>query len=318
MERSFDAVPAEFVVPYVWLDGALVPSAAAQVPIMTHTLHYGLGAFEGIRAYDGAQGPAVFRLQEHLERLARSAAMLHVPMPFSTAELVAACTATLASNGLRAGYLRPVVLVDDGRRGLGAMHNRTRVAVVVWPWGTYLGEEGVQRGIRAQVSATVRMNARSFLPKGKINGQYVNSVLAKRAALLAGYEEAILLDDDGHVAEATGENLFLVQGGTLVTPPLSQPILAGITRASVLDLAGDLGLPVVERSFGRDTLYVADEVFLCGTAAEITPVREIDGHRIGNGARGPWTERIQARYRDAVHGRLPDRLGWLTPYRVGG
>ncbi len=316
MTRPIDPVPASFQVPFTWLDGRIVPSSEVVVPIMTHTLHYGLGAFEGIRAYDAVGGPAVFRLAEHTARLFRSARMLHVEIPFAPDAVAAGCTQVLAENGMREGYLRPIVFVDDGRRGLGAMNNRTRVAIVTWPWGRYLGDEGVQRGIRAQVSSTVRMNARSFLPKGKINGQYVNSILAKRAAVLAGYDEAILLDDDGNVAEATGENLFVVRDGALLTPPLSQPILEGITRDSVIALAGDLGLAVHERSFGKDTLYVADEVFLCGTAAEITPVREIDGHAIGNGGRGPVTEAVQARYLDAVHGRVPGREGWLTRYAV--
>ncbi|MCA8965872.1 MAG: branched-chain amino acid transaminase, partial [Planctomycetes bacterium] len=312
MSRPVDAVPAAFQVPFTWLDGELVPTASATVPVMTHTLHYGVGAFEGIRAYDGDQGPAVFRLREHIERLIRSAAMLYVTIPFDVSALMAACVATLQANRLRDGYVRPVVFIDDGSRGLGAMHNRTRVAVVTWPWGRLLGDDGVQRGIRAQVSATTRMNARSFLPKGKVNGQYVNSILAKRAAVHAGYEEAILLDDDGNVAEATGENLFVVKDGVLLTPPLSLPILAGITRASILDLAQDLGLPCAERSFGRDTLLVADEVFLTGTAAEVTPVRGIDGHVIGSGTRGPVTTKLQARYLDAVHGRVPERQAWLT------
>jgi branched-chain amino acid aminotransferase len=316
MTRPFDPVPDSFRVPFTWLDGQCVPTEQAVVPVMTHTLHYGLGAFEGIRAYDGAAGPAVFRLQEHTERLFRSAAMLRLELPFAPAAIAAACVEVLQKNGLRAGYLRPIVFVDDGKRGLGALHNRTRIAIATWPWGRYLGDEGVQKGIRAQVSSTVRMNARSFLPKGKINGQYVNSILAKRTAMLAGLDEAILLDDDGNVAEATGENLFVVQRGALLTPPLSGPILEGITRDSVLVLARELGVPVHERTFGKDTLFTADEVFLCGTAAEITPVREIDGHPIGNGGRGPVTERLQTRYLDAVHGRLPGCMGWLTKYAV--
>lgn len=316
MSRPVDAVPAAFQVPFTWLDGQLVATAVATVPVMTHTLHYGVGAFEGIRAYDADGGPAVFRLREHIERLFRSAAMLYVTIPFDVPALMAACTATLQANGLRSGYVRPVVFVDDGSRGLGAMNNRTRVAIATWPWGRYLGDEGVQRGIRAQISATVRMNARSFLPKGKVNGQYVNSVLAKRAAVHAGYDEAILLDDDGNVAEATGENLFAVVRGRLLTPPLSSPILAGITRASILSLAADLGLEVQERAFARDTLLTADEVFLTGTAAEVTPVRGIDGHVIGCGARGPVTERLQKRFLDAVHGRVEERLSWLTRYTV--
>ncbi len=316
MSRPVDTVPAAFQVPFTWLDGELVATAAATVPVMTHTLHYGLGAFEGIRAYDADGGPAVFRLRDHIERLFRSAAMLYVTIPFDVSTLMAACVATLQANQLRAGYVRPIVFVDDGSRGLGAMHNRTRVAIATWPWGRYLGDEGVRRGICAQVSSTVRMNARSFLPKGKVNGQYVNSILAKRAAVHAGYDEAILLDDDGNVAEATGENLFVVKDGVLLTPPLSLPILSGITRASVLSLATELGIEVQERAFARDTLLTAHEVFLTGTAAEVTPVRGIDGHVIGCGARGPVTEKLQARYLDAVHGRVPGREDWLTRYET--
>lgn len=316
MSKTFDPVPDAFQVPFTWLDGACVPTAQALVPVMTMTLHYGLGAFEGIRAYDGAQGPAVFRLREHIERLFRSSAMMRIEIPFTPGQIEAACTEILAKNGMRSGYLRPIVFVDDGKRGLGAMLNRTRVAIAVWPWGRYLGEEGVRRGIRAQISSTTRMNPRSFLPKGKINGQYVNSILAKRTAALAGYDEAIMLDDDGNVAEATGENLFMVHGGGLVTPPLSMPILPGITRDSVMALARGLGIEVHERCFGKDSLLVAEEVFLCGTAAEITPVREIDGHMIGAGARGPVTERLQAMYFDAVNGKLPERSGWLAKYKV--
>ncbi|HEX5051687.1 MAG TPA: branched-chain amino acid transaminase [Planctomycetota bacterium] len=312
---TFDPVPESYQVPFTWLDGEAVPSAQAVVPVMTHTLHYGLGVFEGIRAYDGTNGSAVFRLREHIERLQRSAAMCHIHLPFAVDALGAACTQTLQKNKLAAGYVRPMAFVDDGSRGLGAGNNRIRVAIVVWPWGHYLGEDGMQRGIRAQVSSTVRMSARSFLPKGKINGQYVNSILAKRAARHAGYEEAILLDEAGDVAEATGENLFVVRRGTLITPPLSQPILAGITRDSVLTFAHALGLEAREERFARDTLYTADEVFLTGTAAEITPVREIDGHVIGNGARGPVTERLQATFFDAVRGRMPEYSHWLTPYR---
>ena len=316
MPRTPDPIPADFCVPFTWLDGACVPTEQAVVPVMTHTLHYGLGAFEGIRAYDGAQGPAVFRLHEHIDRLYRSAALVRIDIPFAPEAIRAACVELLQKNAMRAAYLRPSVFVDDGKRGLGAMHNRIRVAIATWPWGRYLGDEGVARGIRAQVSSTIRMNARSFLPKGKINGQYVNSILAKRTALLAGFDEAILLDDDGDVAEATGENLFLVRRGVVITPPLSQPILEGITRDAIIALTHGLGIEVREQSFGKDTLLTADEVFLTGTAAEVTPVREIDGQAIGKGGRGPITERLQAKFFDAVNGRLPERAGWLTPYQV--
>ncbi|MBL8732156.1 MAG: branched-chain amino acid transaminase [Planctomycetes bacterium] len=316
MTQAFDAVPTEFQVPFTWLDGACVAAAQATVPLMALTVHYGVGVFEGIRAYDGARGPAVFRLREHLERLRRSAALLRIQVPFAVEALRDGCCEVMAKNGLREGYLRPLVFVDDGRRGLGAPNNRIRVAVATWPWGRYLGDEGVRRGIRAQVSSLVRMSARSFLPKGKICGQYVNSVLAKRGAAAAGFDEAILLDEHGFVAEATGENLFLVRDGALVTPPRSSPILDGITRDTVITLAKELGLVVHEERFARDQLLLADEVFLTGTAAEITPVREIDGMRIGGGERGPVTARVQARFLDAVHGRLPEHADWLTPYRV--
>ncbi len=316
MTRTFDPVPDSCRVPFTWLDGACVPTEQAVVPVMTFTLHYGLGVFEGIRAYDGARGPAVFRLREHVERLFRSAALCRIEIPFTVEQIADACVDVLQRNRLAGGYLRPVVFVDDGTRGLGASNNRTRVAVATWPWGRLLGDEGVQHGIRAQISSTVRMSARSFLPKGKINGQYVNSTLAKRAAQHAGYDEAILLDEDGHVAEATGENLFIVRNGIVITPPTSQPILEGITRASVIELAQELGFEVREQSFGKDTLYVADEVFLTGTAAELTPVREVDGYVIGNGDRGPITERLQSRFFDVVQGRVPERAGWLTAYRV--
>jgi branched-chain amino acid aminotransferase len=315
-QPSYDAVPEHFKVPFTWLDGACVDTAAAVVPIMTYTLHYGLGAFEGIRAYDGALGPAVFRLREHMERLRRSTHFLRIELPFSVDELCQAATDVLAKNRMRAGYLRPIAFVDDGKRGLAALNNRVRVAIAVWPWGAYLGDEGIKRGIRAQVSSTTRMNGRSMLPKGKINGQYVNSILAKRTAQLGGFDEAIMLDDDGYVAEATGENIFIVNKGRLITPPLSQPILEGITRESVMTIARDLGYEVVEQRFAKEGLLEADEIFFTGTAAEVTPVREVDGYVVGNGSRGPITERLQAAYFDAVNGRNGAYRSWLQTYAV--
>ncbi len=314
--RTYDAVPDAHKVPFTWLDGACVPTETAVVPIMSYTLHYGLGVFEGIRAYEGDQGPAVFRLREHIERLHRSARLVRMEIPNSVDEIIKGCTEVLSKNGLKAGYLRPIAFVDDGKRGLGASNNRVRVAIATWPWGRYLGDEGVQRGIKCQVSSTVRMNARSFLPKGKINGQYVNSILAKRTAQHAGYDEAILLDDDGFVAEATGENLFIVKNGSLITPPLSQPILEGITRESVMTIARSLGVVVKEERFAKETLLTADEIFLTGTAAEVTPVREIDGYTVGMGGRGPITEKLQSRYFDVVHGKVAEHHSWLTTYKV--
>jgi branched-chain amino acid aminotransferase len=314
--KTPDAVPDAYKVRYAWLDGALVEAADAHVPLMAYTLHYGLGVFEGIRAYDGATGPAVFRLREHIERLFRSAKLVRMDVPFTVDAVVQGVLDTLGQNGLRAGYVRPLAFIDDGKRGLGAMNNRVRVGIAVWPWGAYLGDEGMQRGIKCQIASVVRMSARSFLPKGKICGQYVNSILAKRLALLGGYDEAILLDEQGFVAEASGENIFVVKNGALVTPPKSAPILEGITRDSVIQLAREIGVEVVEQSFTRELLFAADEIFLCGTAAEVTPVREVDGHSIGGGGRGPVTERLQRTYLDAVTGRLPSRSAWLSPYRT--
>jgi len=313
MTKTYDTVPDNQRVPFTWLDGSCVPTEQAVVPIMAYTLHYGLGVFEGIRAYDGS-GSAVFRLREHIERLHRSARLCRIEIPYSVDELMKGCTDVLQKNGLSAGYLRPIAFVDDGKRGLGATNNRIRVAIATWPWGRYLGDEGVQRGIRCQVSSTVRMSARSFMPKGKINGQYVNSILAKRAAQLAGYDEAILLDDEGYVAEATGENLFMIKNGELITPPASQPILEGITRDSIMTIARDLGVTAREDRFSKENLLLADEVFLTGTAAEVTPVREIDGYTIGTGGRGPVTEKLQSRYFDIVNGKHDAYAAWLTRF----
>ena len=316
MAQIPDVVPESFKVPFAWLDGQLVDNQTASVPLMAYTLHYGLGAFEGIRAYDGDQGPAVFRLTEHMERLHRSCRMIRMELPFSVEQLCQAACELLAANKMRAGYIRPLAFVDDGKRGLGALNNRVRVGIVVWPWGAYLGDEGIKKGIRCQIANVARMSPRSFLPKGKICGQYVNSILAKRAAILSGYDEAILLDDQGYVAEASGENIFAIKGSRLTTPAPSSPILEGITRDSVLQIAKQLGYEVKEQRFAREALLVADEVFLTGTAAEVTPVRDIDGVVVGSGSRGPVVERIQSAYRDAVTGRLAGFERWLTTYSV--
>jgi branched-chain amino acid aminotransferase len=315
--KTPDAVPDEYKVPYAWLDGQVVDSAATSVSLMAYTMHYGLGVFEGIRAYDGAKGPAVFRLREHMERLHRSAKMVKMELPHSVDELVKGACDVLSANKMRSGYLRPIAFVDDGKRGLGAMNNRVRVGIIVWPWGAYLGDEGIKKGIRCQIANVARMSPRSFLPKGKICGQYVNSILAKRNALLSGYDEAILLDDQGYVAEASGENVFFVKDNRITTPAPSSPILEGITRDSILKICGKtLGYEVTEQRCAREALLTADEVFLTGTAAEVTPVRDIDGVAIGTGSRGPVVERIQTAYRDAVTGKLAGFESWLTPYAV--
>ena len=298
---------------FIWLDGKLVPWSESLVHLLTHSLHYGLAAFEGIRAYKQADGSgAVFRLHEHIERLFASCHICTIDVPRPQAEVVDACLVTLRENGLDEGYLRPLVFLGDGSMGLGALDPPVRIGVSAYVWGTYLGEQGLKQGIRAKISSFARSQHTSGLAKGKICGQYVTSVLAKREVVKGGYDEAIMLDAQGYVAEASGENIFAVWKGQLVTPPLSAAILAGITRDSVMTLARDLGVPMVEGMFTRDQLYLADEVFLTGTAAELTPVREIDDRRVGSGQPGPITQRLQAAYFDTVRGKNPRYAHWLT------
>jgi branched-chain amino acid aminotransferase len=298
----------------IWLDGRFVPWDQAQVHVMTLGLHYGIGAFEGIRAYACTDGrSAIFRLKEHLQRLVGSARILLMEIPFSSEQLEQACAETLKVNRMAQGYLRPLVFMGDGAMGLGAV-NAVRVAIMAWDWGSYLGDEGVKRGIRAKVSSFTRMGLNSSMLRGKITGQYVNSVLAKREAKLAGYDEAILLDGQGLVSEATGENLFLVRDGVVFTPPLSSPILEGVTRNSIVQLLRDGGLEVREQTFPRDMLYLADEVFLCGTAAEVTPVREVDDRAVGGGAPGPITAHVQESFFKITRGADSRYRGWLSYY----
>jgi branched-chain amino acid aminotransferase len=301
----------------VWVDGELVPFADAKVHVLTHTLHYGLGAFEGIRCYRRADGSgAVFRLDEHIERLFDSCQICTIDSPYTREQLKQACVETLRANHMREAYLRPIIFLGDGALGLGSLDNPVRTVVVVYEWGAYLGDEGLKKGIHCKISSFTRGGVNSVMSKGKICGQYVNSVLAKREALKAGYDEAIMLDAGGLVCEASGENIFVVKRGRIRTPPLSSSILAGITRDSVITLARELGLAVEESTLTRDELYIADEVFLCGTAAEITPVREIDNRRIGAGECGPVTRRVQDAFFEAVKGRAgqekPTHPHWLT------
>jgi len=296
----------------IWLDGGFVDWDAARVHVLTHTLHYGLGVFEGIRCYRTADGrSAVFRLGDHVRRLFDSAHINLMEMPFPAREIEEACLETLRRNRLAEGYLRPLAFIGDGEMGLNPGGNPIRVAIIAWAWGKYLGEEGLERGIRAKVSSFSRHFVNAKMTKGKTCGDYVNSILAKREALLDGYDEAILLDSQGLVSEASGENVFVVSGGVLRTPPL-HGVLAGITRASVIELARDKGIAVVEESITRDELYIADEVFLTGTAAEVTPVCEVDRRRIGAGSRGPVTRALQAAFFDVVAGREPKYERWLT------
>jgi len=297
----------------IWLDGELVNWDEAKVHVLTHTLHYGLGVFEGIRCYKLANGKsAIFRLREHIERLFESAHICTLKLEQTPEQVMEACLATVRANKLEECYLRPLAFLGAGAMGLGATENRTHLTIVVWKWGAYLGDEGIRRGIRAKVSSFTRPGVNSVMAKGKIVGHYVNSILAKREVMTAGYQEAIMLDGQGYVAEASGENLFMVKKGVVYTPALGAAILGGITRDSVITLCEELGIKVVERAITRDELYIADEIFMCGTAAELTPVREIDDRQIGIGSRGPLTERVQKRYFEAVRGEGQPHPEWLA------
>jgi branched-chain amino acid aminotransferase len=297
----------------IWVDGKMIPWDEAQDHVLIHTLHYGLGAFEGIRAYRRADGrTAVFRLNEHVDRLFETCHIITVEIPFTRDQIKEACCAVIRDNRMEAAYLRPIVYLGYGAMGLGSLEPPVRTVVAAYEWGAYLGEDGLRRGIRAKVSAFRRGAIDSTMTKGKICGQYVNSILAKRDAVKGGYDEAVMLDAAGYVTEATGENLFMARRGALWTAPTSSSILAGITRDSVIRIARDRGVEVHEGVFTRDELWCADEVFMCGTAAEITPVREIDDRRIGTGEPGPITRSLQEIFFDAVRGAKPRYPDWLT------
>lgn len=295
----------------IWLDGKMVPWDEAKVHVLTHTLHYGLGVFEGIRAYEGKKGTAVFRLKEHIRRLFNSAHILMMKIPYSQEQVMEACREVLRINKLKHGYIRPIAFIGDGEMGLHAVDNPIRVSIAAWPWGTYLGEEGLKKGIRAKVSSFSRHHINATLNKAKACANYVNSILAKREALKAGYDEAVLLDTDGYVAEATGENIFIVKEGIVKTTPAGASILDGITRDSVMTIFRDLKIEVREQKFTRDEMYLADEVFLTGTAAEITPIREIDDRPIGTGKPGPLTKEAQEIFFSIVKGENPKYKDWL-------
>lgn len=299
----------------LWMDGEIIPFEQARVHVLTHTLHYGYGVFEGIRAYKRASGEShVFRLKEHVDRLFESAHILGLEIPYGRSEIAEACIETLKANSFDEAYLRPIAFLGDEQLGLGALGNRVRVAIATWKWGAYLGEEGLKNGIRCKISSFSRMHVNVNMVKGKICGQYVNSVIAKREVMKAGYDEAIMLDTHGYVSECTGENLFMVKNGRVITAPYGASILGGITRDTVLALAADLDVVVEERLFTRDELYVADEIFLCGTAAEVTPVREVDDRRIGNGRPGEVTSRISEAFFDVVRGRSTRHPEWRQTY----
>jgi len=294
------------------MDGELLGWDEANVHVLTHTLHYGLGAFEGIRCYatDGG-GSAVFRLAEHTKRFFESARILQIDIPYSEAEIDRATIEIVKANSLEECYIRSLVFLGAGAMGIFPKDNPVRVALAAWEWGAYLGEDGLNNGIRAKVSSYARHHVNSAMTKSKTTGGYFNSILSKREVVAAGYDEAIMLDTDGYVSEASGENIFMVKDGRIKTTSLTS-ILKGITRDSVMRIAADEKIDLTEERFTRDELYTADEVFLTGTAAEVTPVREVDDRKIGAGKRGPITKRIQKIYFDAVKGRAPQYEGWLT------
>jgi branched-chain amino acid aminotransferase len=298
----------------IWMDGKFVDWKDATVHVLTHTLHYGLGVFEGIRCYKTVDGPAVFRLAEHVERLYASAHICGLKVPFTEQQFSDAILETLRVNGMDAGYIRPLIYVGYGAMGVYPGRNPIRAAIAVWPWGAYLGDDGLEQGIRVKTASFTRQHVNISMTKAKVCGNYTNSILGKVEAISDGYDEALFLDATGHVAEGSGENIFMVRRGALRTTPRSA-ILEGITRDAVLTLAADQGLEVREEFFTRDQLYAADEAFFTGTAAEITPIREVDRRSIGAGARGPVTKAIQEAFFSAVRGENPKYRSWLTPVR---
>ena len=300
----------------IWKNGELIPWDDANVHVLTHTLHYGLGVFEGIRCYECADGrSAVFRLREHVVRLLNSAKIGEMDIPFTLEEIEQGIKDTLKANNLKEGYIRPIAIIGEGVMGVHPQDNPIELFIVTWPWGAYLGEEGLKKGIRVKISSYTRHHVNISMTKAKICGNYVNSILAKREAVRSGYDEALLLDTEGYVCEASGENIFIVEGDTLKTPPLTS-ILPGITRDSIMTLAKDMGLNVVEQRFTRDELYTADEAFFTGTAAEVTPIREVDDRIIGKGSAGDTTLRIQAAYFDVVKGKDEWAEGRYTQWRA--
>ncbi len=295
----------------IWMDGELIPWRDATVHVLTHTLHYGLGVFEGVRAYKTDQGTAIFRLQDHTERLFRSAHIMGMRLPFDRDTLNEAQKIVVQKNELASAYIRPIVFYGSEGMGLHAGNLRVHVAVASWEWGAYLGDEGLNKGIRVKTSSFSRHHINSTMCKAKANGHYYNSILALQEVAQAGYDEALLLDIEGFVAEGSGENIFIVRDEKILTPDLTSA-LEGITRDTILQLIAELGLEVQEKRITRDEIYVADEAFFTGTAAEVTPIRELDDRPIGRGERGPVTEQLQTLYFDTVYGRRDQHQDWLT------
>jgi len=294
----------------IWMNGELVAWEDAKVHVLTHCLHYGTGVFEGERAYETERGPAIFRHREHIERLFKSAELYYMPIPYTREEIRQATHEVVARNELPSCYIRPLVFRGAGPMGLNPLDAPIDVVIAAWPWGAYLGDGALEKGVRAKVSSWRRISSDSLIPHAKASGQYLNSVLAKIESVRAGYEEAILLDAQGFVSEGTGENLFVVMRGVIYTPPQTAGILDGINRDAVMQIARDEGFEVVERNLARAELTLADELFMTGTAAELTPIREIDDHVVGDGVRGPITTQLQKVFLDALHGRDPRYTKW--------
>ncbi|NVD36757.1 branched-chain amino acid transaminase [Marinobacter lutaoensis] len=298
----------------IWLDGEMVPWREAKTHVLTHTLHYGLGCFEGVRAYNTANGPAIFRLQEHTDRLFRSAHILNMKMPFTKDDVNEAQRAAVRENNLDEAYLRPMVFLGSEGMGLRADNLKVHVMVAAWSWPSYMSPEARERGIKVRTSSYTRHHVNITMCKAKANGNYINSMLALNEAIACGCDEALLLDNEGYVAEGSGENIFILRDGVLHTPELTS-CLEGITRATIIEFARELGIPVRERRITRDEVYIAEEAFFTGTAAEVLPIRELDGRVIGQGKRGPVTEKLQTMYFEAVKGNSEQHREWLTPVR---
>jgi branched-chain amino acid aminotransferase len=295
----------------IWMDGKFVDWDNATVHILTHTLHYGLGVFEGIRCYETRGGPAIFRLDEHIERLFKSAHIFLIDIPYSKREIKDAIIKTVRTNKIKECYIRPLVYIGYGAMGLYPKGNPVNVSVAVWSWGTYLGEKGIKNGIRVKTSSFIRNHVNANMSRAKVCGYYVNSQLAKKEAISCGYDEALFLDTEGYVSEGSGENIFIARNGILKTTPLTS-ILEGVTRNSIIEIANDEGIKIVEERFTRDEIYIADEAFFTGTAAEVTPIRELDGRTIGNGRPGKITKRLQSIFFDTVKGKNKKYKSWLT------
>lgn len=296
---------------FIWYDGKLVPWREATTHVLTHSLHYSLAVFEGVRAYNTEIGTAIFRLKEHTDRLFNSAHIYMMKMPYGREELMEAQLEVVRANKLESCYLRPIAFFGSEKMGISTRGASVHVAIAAWPWGAYLGEDGLKRGIRVKTSSYSRHHVNVSMCRAKYSGTYANSILANMEATEQGYDEALLLDVDGFVAEGAGENLFVIKDNKIYEPEIASA-LVGITRASVIDIAAELGYTVVSKRLTRDDIYTADEAFFTGTAAEVTPIRELDGRLIGTGSRGPITEKIQARFFDAVNGRAPEYHHWLT------